>query len=153
MMYHSGCLPEAKREFMNILDLYGSKGRHTPANLSAITSQKWFADTEEAESNVPFYVSHLGPAEDFLFGDKPAVAILITGVNPQKHTCSFITEDRRRGFFMTKNMRERFAECQIYKVRFVEEPERRVPQGSPHTVVSRTSLPMRIYSSSVLQAV
>lgn len=122
MMYHSGCLPEAKREFMNIRDLYDSKGWHMPANLTAITSQNWFADTQEAESNVPFYVSHLGPAEDFLFGDKPAVAILITGVNPQKHTCSFITEDHRRGFFMTKNMRERFAECQIYKVRFAEEP-------------------------------
>lgn len=122
MMYHCGCLPEAKREFMNILDLYGAKGWHIPANLTAITSQKWFAETQEAESNVLFYMAHLGPAEDFLFGDKPEVAILITGVNQQKNTCSFITEDRRRGFFMTKNMRERFAECQIYRVRFAAEP-------------------------------
>ena len=123
MMYQLGEFGPAKREFEDVLALHAAKGWHEPPRIAALASEPWFAEVEAPESNVPFYRAHLQETEDFLFGGAPEVAILIGKYNPQKQTCSYVTENRQRGFFSTKKMHERFADNQIYRVRFESEPD------------------------------
>lgn len=142
LMEARGDLANARREYQDVIDLCQTKGWHMPADVAAASRRPWFAETEPEPSNTRYYFSHLGESEDFLLGDVDEVAILISKFNPQKQTCSFITEDRRRGFFSTKKMHERFADNQIYRVRIAGEIDgknatkllsiKRVDDGAPY---------------------
>lgn len=142
LMEAFGDLQNARREYQNVIDICQTKGWHLPAEVAEASRQRWFAETEPEHSNTRYYYSHLAESEDFLLGDVGEVAILISKFNPQKQTCSFITEDRRRGFFMTKKLREHFADNQIYRVRIdgdIDEKSatkllsiKRVEDGAPY---------------------
>lgn len=127
MLYETGEYAEAKREFEDVASLHNAKGWKLPARVEELITLPWYENTEAAESNVAFYHANLDPTGDFLFGGVPETAILVSKYNPQKQTVSFVTENQRRGFFSTKRMQERFADNQIYRVRFAEEPDGKNP--------------------------
>lgn len=117
IMIERGDLTNARKEYDYVLLTYQKKGWQIPADVEEITSQPWFAETQPEFNNFRYYQQHLQPSEDFLYGDVPEKAIIIVKYNPQKGTCSFITEDRERGFFATKKLHEHFADNQIYMAR------------------------------------
>lgn len=123
MMYQLGEYPAAKREFEDVLALHETKGWHVPPKIAEFAREPWFASTQAYDTNVPYYRAHLGETESFLFGGAPETAILVSKFNPQKQTVSYVTEDRKRGFFSTKKLRERFSDNQVYQVRFADEPD------------------------------
>jgi hypothetical protein len=122
MMYRAGFYANARREFEKIINIYDAKGWELPADVAGVAAQQWYEMTEPAMSNRGFYMTHAAKAEAFLSGDMPETAVLVTKFNPQKQTCSYATADRKRGFFSTKRMNERFADNQVYMVRFDGEP-------------------------------
>jgi len=123
LMYRCGFYANARRELDKTINIYNAKGWGLPADIDEITSQQWYAITEAAPSNRSFYTTHAVGADDFLNGDMPEKAVLITKYNPQKQMCSYITADRHRGFFSAKRLNERFADNQVYMVRFDGEPD------------------------------
>ncbi len=123
LMYHTGFYANARRELDKTINIYTAKGWEIPEDIEAITSQQWYALTEPATSNRGFYTTHAGAADDFLNGDMPESAILISKINAQKQICNYITTDRHRGFFSYKRLNERLIENQIYMTRFDGEPD------------------------------
>lgn len=123
LMYELGEYPAAKRELEEVRKVYESKGWRIPDRVVELSGMPWYAETEAADSNVGFYHTHIGPTRDFLFGGVPETAILVSKYNPQKQTVTFVTEDQKRGFFATKRLNQRFADNQLYRVRFAEEPD------------------------------
>lgn len=123
LMYEMGEYAAAKREIEDVKALHTSKGWRIPERVEELSAMPWYEETEAAESNTGFYHSHVGLTRDFLFGGVPETAILVSKFNPQKQTATFVTEDHKRGFFATKRLNQRFADNQIYKVRFAEEPD------------------------------
>lgn len=118
LMYRAGYYANARREFEKIISIYGYKGWPLPSDLEEISHQQWFEMTPAAESNRGYYQTMAAGAENYLNSDMPETPVLITRYNPQKQTCSFATSDHRRGFFSAKRLNERFADNQIYLVRF-----------------------------------
>ncbi|MDE7179930.1 MAG: hypothetical protein K2N88_01855 [Muribaculaceae bacterium] len=127
MLYEAGEYPAAKREILEVQKYYEAKGRDLPERISELIAMPWFEETEAAETNVPFYHSHVEPTRDFLFGGVPETAILINKLNTQKQTAAYITEDQRRGFFPAKRMNVPLVENAVYKVRFAQEPDGKTP--------------------------
>lgn len=123
LMYEVGEYSAAKHELEEVKRIHGARGWRLPERVEELTSMPWYSETEAAESNIGFYHSHAGLTRDFLFGGVPEVAILVSKYNPQKQTVTFVTEDHKRGFFSTKRLTNRFADNQIYRVRFAEEPD------------------------------
>lgn len=142
LMAARGDLHNARKEYEDIIELSNARGRELPAEVAAATRLPWYESTQPDNSNTRYYYAHLSESEDFLLGDVGEVAILIGKFNAQKQICSFITEDRRRGFFSTRKMHERFADNQIYRVRIdgdVDEKSparllsiKRVDDGTPY---------------------
>lgn len=120
LMVERGDLSNARKEYDYILLTCQKKGWKIPADVEQAMQEPWFAETAPEYNNFKYYQAHLAPSEDFLCGDVPEKAIIIVKYNPQKCTCSFITEDRERGFFNTKKFREHFADNQIYMARIPE---------------------------------
>lgn len=120
LMIDRGDFSNARKEYDLIVLTSERKGWQIPDKVKEIMQQPWFEETEPEINNFKYYNSHLGPSQDFLTGDIPETAIIVVKYNPQKGTCSFITEDRRRGFFSTKKLHEQFADNRIYKVRLPE---------------------------------
>ena len=127
LMIARGDLPSARYELDEVISVSNSKGWRIPDNVVEQTRQQWYACTQPMYNNVKYYYSHLGLSEDFLIGDVPEKALIIVKYNAQKQTCSFITEDRQRGYFSTRRMQERFADNQIYIARFPEGVEEKLP--------------------------
>lgn len=121
-MYALGQLEFARREFDKVDKLYTQRGWHLPGNLEGIMAQQWYQQTPPAESNRAFYTAMAPRAEQYLNADVPETAVLISNYNPQKNTAGYVTADRKRGFFFTKNLPAQFANYQIYYVRFEGEP-------------------------------
>ena len=117
LMYDRGDMSNARKEYDYVLITCQKKGWHVPPAVEETTRQEWFTNTAPEYNNYKYYQQHLAPSEDFLCGDVPEKAIIIVKYNPQKGTCSFITEDRERGFFATKKFHEHFADNQIYLAR------------------------------------
>lgn len=134
LMYRRGEYSNARREFDEILSVHQRKGWNVPQNVEEVTNQQWYLMTEPEYSNARYYYQHLAATEEFLLGDVPEVAVLITSHNPQKQTCSFVTDDRRSGYFSTKKMKERFIPNQIYLIRFEGEIGGKI---APRVVASR----------------
>ena len=126
LMYQRGDAANAKKEIELVLHTCEKNGWPVPEKVEEIANEPWYAETQAEFNNMKYYHSHLGPSEDFLCGDVPEKAIIIVKYNPQKSTCSFITEDRERGFFSTKKLHEHFADNQIYMARMPEGVE---PKG------------------------
>lgn len=122
LMCNLGYYANGRREFGKIESLYNYKGWTLPAEVEAVVSQPWYAETVPAASNRDFYESHVGEAEAFLMGDIPEVPVLVTRYNAQKHIVNYATADRKRGFFSTKKFGGQFADHQIWMVRFAGEP-------------------------------
>lgn len=118
VMYQLGELEHAKREFEKIKQIYETHGWETPAQILAISEQDWYANTIEAKSNREFYSEHGRRAEDLLYQDVPDTPVLISTFNPQKQIATFVTADKRRGFFSTKKMTYRFIPNHIYMIKF-----------------------------------
>lgn len=127
LMIQQGDLANAKKEIELIIMTCEKKSWNIPADVRKIMDSEWYQETQAEYNNTKYYYSHLGPSEDFLCGDVPEKAIIIVKYNPQKGTCSFITEDRERGFFGTKKFHEQFADNQIYLARL---PEGVDPKGA-----------------------
>jgi len=117
-MYRLGCLPEAKREFGKIRQLYESRGWHMPQGLEAIEKQEWFVNTYAAESNHEFYVRNGRQADELLYADVEETPVLISTYNPQKQIATYVTPDRKRGYFSTKKTTYKFIPNNIYMIRF-----------------------------------
>lgn len=127
LMVERGELENAKKEYELIELTAKRKGWHIPPKVAEIMQQPWYGETDASESNFKYYFSHLGPAEEFLTGDVPETALIVVKFNPQKSTCSFITEDRKRGFFSTKKLHEQFVDNRIYKARLPEGVDAKGP--------------------------
>lgn len=127
MLYEMGEYPAAKREIEDIIALHAKKGWNLPEKIKELSEMPWFAETEASENNRIFYQQHVEPTRDFLFGGVPETAILVSKFNPQKQTVSYATEDHKRGFFSVKRLNMRFADNQVYLVRFAEEPDGKTP--------------------------
>lgn len=123
LMYERGDLANAKKELELVVHTCEKNGWKIPEKVQETMQQPWYEETQAEYNNMKYYHSHLGASEDFLCGDVPEKAIIIVKYNPQKNTCSFITEDRERGFFSTKKLHEHFADNQIYLARIPEGVE------------------------------
>ncbi|MBD5205753.1 MAG: hypothetical protein HDS84_05200 [Bacteroidales bacterium] len=123
MLYEMGEYAAAKYEIEAIRAVYEKKGRELPESIARLMSMPWYAETQANENNYIFYQENMEPTRDFLFGGVPETAILVSKFNPQKQTVNFVTEDHNRGFFSTKRLNMRFADNQVYCVRFAEEPD------------------------------
>lgn len=117
-MYRLGYLAEAKREFRKIRQIYESKGWHIPAGVEAVEQQDWFRNTYEAESNHDFYVHNGRRAEEILYGDVAETPVLISTYNAQKQVVTYVTPDRKRGYFSTKRTTYRFIPNNVYMIKF-----------------------------------
>lgn len=120
LMVERGDLANARKEYDYVILTCSKKGWHIPKDVEEAQNQPWFNETTPEYNNYKYYQSHLAPSEEFLCGDVPEVPIIIVKYNPQKATCSFITDDRQRGFFNTKKFHEHFADNQIYMARLPE---------------------------------
>lgn len=117
-MYRLGYLAEAKREFRKIRQIYESKGWHIPPGVETIEQQDWFRNTYEAESNHDFYVHNGRRADELLYEDVAETPVLISTYNPQKHVVTYVTPDRKRGYFSTRKTTYRFIPNNIYLIKF-----------------------------------
>lgn len=120
LMYSRGDLPNARKEIDYVILTCQKKGWQVPEDVAEITRQQWYQETEPTYNNMKYYQAHLAPSEEFLSGDVPETPIIVVKYNHQKNTASFITDDRKRGFFNTKKFHLHFADNQIYMARFPE---------------------------------
>lgn len=121
MMYQRGEYSNARKEFDEIMAVHSRKGWRNPTVVDEMARQPWYGMTIPEYSNTRYYTAHLGETEAFMMGDTPETPVIVTRFNPQKQIVNFITDDRRRGYFSIKKLRERFVDNGIYKVRFAEE--------------------------------
>lgn len=117
-MYRLGYLAEAKREFSKIRQIYEHKGWQVPQGVEAIEQQDWFRNTYEAESNHEFYVRNGRQAEELLYENMDETPVLISTYNPQKQVVTYVTPDRKRGFFSTRKTSYKFIPNNIYMIKF-----------------------------------
>lgn len=117
-MYRLGFLSEAKREFSKIRQIYESKGWHIPPGVEAIEQQEWYRNTYASESNHDFYVRHGREADDLLYAEVAETPVLISTYNPQKQMATYVTPDRKRGYFSTKKTTYKFIPNNIYLIKF-----------------------------------
>lgn len=113
----------AKREFEKIVQIYESRGWHLPAGLDGIMQQDWYVNTAAAPTNRNLYADYGRRAEEILYMDVEELPILISTYNPQKQIATFVTADRRRGFFSTKKTTYKFIPNNVYMVKFDGGPK------------------------------
>lgn len=126
-MYQMGLYPNAKREFEKIAQIYQSRGWHVPPGVEAIMQQDWYRNTPEAPTNRDFYNMHGRRAEEYLYSDVEETPVLISTVNPQKQVVTFVTPDRRRGYFSTKRITYKFNPNHVYMIKFDGDISGEVP--------------------------
>lgn len=99
----SGYHKEAKHEAEKAISTRLSNGWCITAGLQNIQMSSWFAQSESSASNALFYKQHSGKAESMIFGEEHTYTCLVTYVNEVKQMVSFVTEDKRQGFFKVPN--------------------------------------------------
>lgn len=95
-----GYLSEAKFEVLKAIDARKSKGWGVTANLRNLQVEKWFMQVEAPKDhNMSFYRQHYLKAERMVLGEPQKHLCLITYVNEAKQMVSFVTKEKRMGFF------------------------------------------------------
>lgn len=127
LMHRHGFDSNAKYEIEQSIATYRKKGWHIKERTLALTQQPWYVNAANAKSNNDFYEKHLQASESYLYIDSPEIPVLITYCNQAKRCCNYVTTDRKRGFFYTKNQRTKINANHVYNVRFVNTPEQDKP--------------------------
>lgn len=127
MMAARGDYGNARKEYEFVAMTCERHHWHIPEDVQQAMETEWYQTAQPEYNNFNYYRAHSGPAEDFLLGDVPEKAIIIVKYNPQKATCSFITDQRERGFFSTRKMTTQFADNQIYMARLPEGVDTKGP--------------------------
>lgn len=109
-------LPESKWLTERALFVRDQKGwRHTN-NLYNLSIKPWFSSTT-AKLDKRDLMKYAEKAEEFLFGHTICIKVVVSHVNEEKNFISFMTEDRRSGFFRRpKNLKQiQKGDCLIIK--------------------------------------
>lgn len=123
LMRELGYDSNAKTELLELSKVYDENGWRTPREALQMMQETWFAETSAPDSNISFYRENIGPSEEFLFLDAKEYPILVTHINHEKRICSFITEDKKKGFFSTRALKGRFNDNAVCLVRFDDKPQ------------------------------
>lgn len=132
LMHTLGYDGNARTEIRVMYKTYQENGWRMLPEAIDLARQPWYQAAVALESNSEFYREHLSASEEFLFLDTPKIPILITYYNHEKRICNFVTADKKRGFFSTKQIRGRFSKNHIYLVRL----ESNIVDGRISKVVS-----------------
>lgn len=132
LMHDFGYDGNARCEIRALVKVYQDNGWGIPAEARRIANQEWYQQADAPESNDDFYRANLEKSEEFLFIDIPEIPVLVTYFNKEKHMCSFVTGDRRHGFFSAKKIKRRFNANDVLLVRF----DGGIQENKPSKVVS-----------------
>lgn len=94
-----GYYREAKFEATKAIETRRSNNWKISNDLQYIQMSTWFMQTEANSNNIAFYKDHLGKAESLVMGEVHTYTCLVTYVNEAKQMVSFVTEDKKLGFF------------------------------------------------------
>ncbi len=119
LMHSHGYDTNAKYEIEQSIATYRKKGWHIKDQVQSLTQQPWYVNAVSAKSNTDLYEKLLQTSESYLYIDSPEMPVLITYFNQAKRCCNYVTSDRKRGFFNTKNLRTKINVNLVYNVRFV----------------------------------
>lgn len=109
-----GYYKEAKFEATRSIETRRSNNWKISNDLQYIQMSACFMQTEANTDNLAFYKDHLGKAESLVMGDTHSYTCLVTYVNEAKQMVSFVTEDKKQGFFkMSKKDSQLRRDCLI----------------------------------------
>lgn len=94
-----GFYKEGKLEATKAIETRKSNNWKISNDLQNIQTSTWFKQTESNIDNFAFYKDHLGKAECLVMGEAPTYTCMVTYVNETKKMVSFVTEDKKQGFF------------------------------------------------------
>ncbi len=132
LMHALGHDNNARFEIEELMKTYQELNWNIPAEAREIAESEWYENAVAPESNKAFYLGHLEKSEEFLFFEIPEIPILITFFNKEKQMCSFVTADRKRGFFSTKKKKCKFKDNGVLLVRF----DGGIEENKPSKVIS-----------------
>ena len=82
-----------------VIDTRIKENRRPSFDIQSITKEAWWSSTP-AQWDFQYANEQALGADEFLFGKMNQYEVLVTFVNAQKGAISFVTEDKRNGFFL-----------------------------------------------------
>ncbi len=119
--------PEAKREYLDIIEIRESEGWPLKEKHTAWTEASWWNETRPARDNFTVYHSGKELAEKLLFRDKPETLIVTVSVNKEKTVLSFIASREIYGFIYYGKLNVDPVPGDVYLVRFRDREKREKP--------------------------
>lgn len=98
-----GMYDESKTEFVKIKEIRDRNRWKIGKELNEYMNSKAIEDASISTKNRDLYKEKGMEAEALVFGSCNKYVVLITYVNVEKHICSFITQERKSGFFKYKS--------------------------------------------------
>ena len=94
-----GYYNEARFEIDKVISIRLQKNWKVSSTLENIRRESWYSNAQEVASNNAFYAENAKVAEEIVFGVAKKYKVLVTSVNAQKGFISFLTEEKKSGFF------------------------------------------------------
>lgn len=109
---------EAKTEIKKVLEIRNKNAWNTPPIVINWMKNEWYSNANESVDNSTFYQKYTKKAEEILFSDSKHYIIAVEFINKDKRMLSFVTEDKKIGYFKYHNIIEKINIGDILKVRF-----------------------------------
>ncbi|MFA6780546.1 MAG: hypothetical protein WCU80_12315 [Paludibacteraceae bacterium] len=104
MLLKKGLYSEAKTEILHVLSTREKNGWRATEFLQHIQTEDWFGETSEKRSNAELYERFADDAENAVYTNSCKEGLVITSINHEKQTASFITLHLVSGFFRFKTI-------------------------------------------------
>jgi len=114
---------KAKFEIETIIKVRQQNNWSVDKEVTALTQQSWYANTQATTDNTSFYHEHKKLAQDLLYKDIPNTQIVVTYVNPSKHMLNFIDEQKNQGFFKYQGLIKNPKIGGVLNVKFTDQKD------------------------------
>lgn len=115
--------PEAKFEFLKIIETREKEGWVLRDKHFGWQNFKWWNNTQATKSNLDIYEKHVSVAQGLLFADTPEEILVIDTVNTQKLVFNFIVSKEKYGFTSYRKHKIAPEIGEVYAVRFINKTD------------------------------
>lgn len=115
-------LPEAKREYLDILNTRQKEGWYLHDKHLLWQNKAWWQEVDPSKNNFNLYHKNKQLAESLLYADKPEKLIVVDTVNQEKKVFSFVVSKSLHGFIHYGKFQINPQPGDCFSARFMEQP-------------------------------